>query len=84
MPRLIVRLSGCLRFGVTCPLLFPGAANLPTGKAGSEGRSGNSGLYGLGWSYRYGYAPTFAIYILKTGVYIIAVGLEVAVVVVGL
>ena len=84
MPRLIVRLSGCLRFGVTCPLLFPGAANPTTGIAGSEGRSGNSGLCGRGWSYRYGYAPTFAIYILKTGVYIIAVGLEVAVVVVGL
>ena len=84
MPRLIVRLLGCPRFGATYPLLFPGAANLPTGIAGSEGRSGNSGLYGRGWSYRYRYTPTFAVYILQTGIYIIAVGLEVAVVVVGL
>ena len=84
MPRLIVLLSGCLRFGATGPLLFPGAANLPTGRAGSAGRIGNSGLYGRGWSYRYAYAPPFAVFVLKTGVYIITVGLKVSVVIVGL
>ena len=55
MPRLIVRLLGCPRFGANDPLLFPGAANLPTGKAGSEGRSGNSGISfrGLSFSVEY-------------------------------
>ena len=50
MPRLVVRLWGCPRFGATCPLLFPGAANQPTVKEGIEGRPGNMLLYGRGLS----------------------------------